>query len=75
MLKYTHRPGGSASCPQCQEPISRLANVCPHCRSDLSTNEQWQAQKPESSAGCASLLIFGVIGSGIAGVSVFNVFG
>ena len=72
MLKYTHRPGGSAHCPQCKEAISRLANVCPHCRSDLSANEEWQTQQANSAGGCAAIVVFGLLASGIIGVSMLN---
>ena len=58
-LTYTHRPGGSARCPKCREAISKEASICPHCRSDLSENEEWQQTK--QSGGCAaSILLFSV---------------
>jgi len=71
-LTYRHRPGGSAYCPQCKEAISKLANVCPHCRSDLSANKEWQAQKEQSAGGCAMLLVFSLIASGIVGLSALR---
>lgn len=74
-LTYTHRPGGSAHCPECQQSISRLANICPHCRSDLTTNEAWQAQKEKSSAGCAALVVFGFLSTGLVGWSVVTFIG
>jgi predicted amidophosphoribosyltransferase len=74
-FQYTHRPGGSAHCPECQEPISRLANICPHCRTDLTANEAWQAQKANRSAGCASLVIIGLGCAGIVGVTVVGLIG
>ena len=60
MIKYTHRPGGSANCPECREAISKEANICPHCRSDLKENKQWQEQK--SSSGCAAMMTISAIG-------------
>jgi hypothetical protein len=69
-LKYTHRPGGSAHCPECKEAISRQANICPHCRSDLSKNEEWQTQKANGAGGCAALLVFGVVCTGMIGLSI-----
>ena len=74
-LKYTHRPGGSAHCPQCREAISRQANICPHCRSDLTNDEQWQARKAQGGAGCAGLLIFGLIIPCAAGLSLIRFLG
>ena len=74
-LKYTYRPGGSAYCPECKEAISRLANICPHCRSDLSTNEEWKAQQEQRAGGCGMVLVLGLILSAIAGISLLNVFG
>ncbi|MEP3214833.1 MAG: hypothetical protein ABJQ29_16685 [Luteolibacter sp.] len=75
MLKYTHRPGGSANCPECQEPISKLANICPHCRSDLASNEAWQAKKSDSAGGCAMLIAFGLFLGGITAVTFHSLNG
>lgn len=66
MLKYTHRPGGTANCPECREPISKEANICPHCRSDLKENAAWQEAK--QSGGCAMLLLISAIGTVSLGV-------
>jgi predicted amidophosphoribosyltransferase len=70
MLKYTHRPGGSANCPQCREAISREAKICPHCQSDLTQDEEWQAQKSKNESGCAALLILGLSASFLGGLSL-----
>jgi uncharacterized paraquat-inducible protein A len=71
-LKYTHRPGGSAYCPKCKEAISREANICPHCRSDLTENEEWQAQKSSGGVGCATIIILGLIASCIIGIPLVS---
>lgn len=59
-IKYTHRPGGSAYCPECREAISKQANICPHCQSNLKDNEDWQAK--QESGGCATLIAFSLTG-------------
>ena len=67
-LKYTHRPGGSAHCPECREAISKQANICPHCKSDLKENEDWQQSK--ETGGCAALIAFSFIGLSAIGYTV-----
>ena len=61
--KYVSHDGGSAHCPECRETISRQANICPHCRSDLKENETWQKAKNEpASAGCITVIAISFIG-------------
>jgi len=68
-LTRTIRPGGTAHCPECKEPISQQANKCPHWHSDLTENEDWQEarEKRESEGGGAPLLL--ISGAVIAGIS------
>ncbi|MGJ8643021.1 MAG: hypothetical protein ACSHX9_06405 [Luteolibacter sp.] len=70
MLKYTHRPGGTANCPECREPISKEANICPHCRSDLKENAAWQ--QAQQSGGCAMLLLISAISTISLGVISYS---
>ena len=60
-LKHTIRPGGTDYCPECKEPISKQANKCPHCQSDLTENEAWQESKAKSeeerAGGCPMALL------------------
>jgi predicted amidophosphoribosyltransferase len=58
MFQKVIRPGSSAHCPECREPISREANICPHCRSDLKSNEAWQKEKQSSESSGCSVAIF-----------------
>jgi len=62
-MKITLRPGGTGLCPMCREAISREAKVCPHCRSDLRENPDWKGES--STAGCASLIVFGFMFVGV----------
>ncbi|MDF1849666.1 MAG: hypothetical protein P1U85_02450 [Verrucomicrobiales bacterium] len=67
MLKQVYRPGGSANCPLCKEPLSREASVCPHCQRDLSENEEWKAIQTKEDSGCSMMLLLGlgvVLGAG-----------
>jgi predicted amidophosphoribosyltransferase len=58
MFQKVIRPGGSAHCPECREPISQEANICPHCRSDLKSNEAWQKAKESSQSSGCSVAVF-----------------
>lgn len=62
-LRYTHRPGGSALCPECREAISRQASICPHCRSDLNNNPKWSAElaKPNLSWVPIAITVIGFV--------------
>jgi len=71
-LKYVHRPGGSAYCPECKEAISQQANICPHCRSDLKSNEEWQTKKTSSNVGCSALIMFGFVATSLTAYAVIN---
>lgn len=53
--KVISHPGGSALCPECREAVSKEANICPHCRTDLKNHEAWQKARAQDQAspGCA----------------------
>lgn len=56
---------GYTSCPECKESVHKDANICPHCRTQLSEHPVWKEQKANASTGC--VVAMGFLGVSLAG--------
>lgn len=61
---HQNRPGlviklGVRACPECKGEVHKDANICPHCRTQLSEHPVWLEMKQQG--GTCLILIGGMI--------------
>jgi predicted amidophosphoribosyltransferase len=71
---HERRPGlviklGVKSCPECKGEVHKDANICPHCRTQLSEHPKWIEMKQQGGS-CLILLGALIIAPGAVGAAV-----